>query len=332
MDRERDRVVRGAFQISIDSERITDADEEVFILYSDLQTAVKAENGAFRGLGHVDSRKDTMTIAFELKAPASASDLNAHKSQRNRKARKISKDLDKTVQIELAQDKTALRTRKGDTGSVLWKASIDFAQLALQQIYFQSPDNLLIPSILKTQHVVELGFARLGTAGTGLLAIALAPHVRHYTVTDIEALVPLLRKNVSSNFDGWPDRLVPPAPGSNVSVEELDWVVLSSTASSQRTRLVDIEPVDLVLVVDCIYHPSLLPPLVETINHLAIPGRTAVLVVVELRAEDVIREFLELWLARPGWEIWRIEGGGGLGKPYAAWLGWRVEDVSKEPL
>lgn len=78
-----------------------------------------------------------------------------------------------------------------------------------------------------------------------------------------------------------------------------------------------------MLIVDCIYHPSLLPALVVTIDHLATSEKTAVLVVVELRAEDVVREFLDLWLAagEGAWEIWHahevMEG------PYAVWVGWK---------
>ena len=53
---------------------------------------------------------------------------------------------------------------------------------------------------------------------------------------------------------------------------------------------------DLILAVDCIYHPSLVGPLVSTINHFARPDRTIVVVVSELRAEDVLRGFLEAWL------------------------------------
>ncbi|KAG5352135.1 hypothetical protein C0989_003603 [Termitomyces sp. Mn162] len=319
MNEQGDVVLRGVVRITTDSEPVTDADEEVFIIYSDLQANSKSDTDPFRGLGHVDSRKDTMTISFELTAPNHLSDAKISGSQHTRKSHKLTKVMDKTktVQIELFQDKTALRSRRGDTGSVLWKASIDFARLILQQLHTQVPDSLLKASILKSAHVLELG------AGTGLLAAAFAPLVGHYTVTDIGDLQPLLRKNIAANFTGWPDRCVPPALGSNVSVEELDWVTLSNTAPVQRGKLVSDRPVDLVLAVDCIYHPLLLPPLLETINYLAIPERTAVLVVVELRAEDVIREFLALWLSHSGWEIWRV-GGSLLHKPYVMWLGWRI--------
>jgi hypothetical protein len=79
---------------------------------------------------------------------------------------------------------------------------------------------------------------------------------------------------------------------------------------------------DLILVVDCVYNSSLLPALVETIDFLATPNQTAVLVVVELRQEDVIREFLEMWIARDAWQIWRV-GFGFLGSRYAVWAGWK---------
>lgn len=83
------------------------------------------------------------------------------------------------------------------------------------------------------------------------------------------------------------------------------------------------DPIDILLIVDSIYHPSLLPPLVETIDYLSTPGQTAVIVVSELRSEDVIREFLELWLSIPGWAIRRHSSAGFCG-PYAMWIGWKA--------
>lgn len=56
-------------------------------------------------------------------------------------------------------------------------------------------------------------------------------------------------------------------------------------------------------------------------------------VVVELRAEDVIREFLELWLqagqsgedgAGGTWEIWHANVDELLDGPYAMWIGWKT--------
>lgn len=82
------------------------------------------------------------------------------------------------------------------------------------------------------------------------------------------------------------------------------------------------DPIDLILAVDCIYNPSLLPALVETIDYLTTPGKTAVLIVMELRQEDVVREFLELWIAKGGWEIRRVASAF-MGARYAVWMGWK---------
>lgn len=92
-----------------------------------------------------------------------------------------------------------------------------------------------------------------------------------------------------------------------------------------RTKLAPSDSADIVLVVDCIYHPSLLPALLTTIDYLTVPNKTAIVVVVELRAEDVIREFLQGWLDKSSsqgeWEIWSI--GDLLEGPYAVWVGWK---------
>lgn len=153
------------------------------------------------------------------------------------------------------------------------------------------------------------------------MSIALSPLVGKYTASDIQALVPLIQKNITINFEGWPT-LPPQKPGANVSIEALDWIVLQSTSLALRSKLYDTQkdPIDLLLAVDCLYHPSLIPPFVETIDYLTTPDRTAVLVVSELRSEDVLREFLETWMQKSSWTIYRIPSRL-LGKRYVAWVG-----------
>ncbi|KAF9077960.1 putative methyltransferase-domain-containing protein [Rhodocollybia butyracea] len=293
-----------------DSEQISDADEEVFLLYTELQAhQPSSSSGDHRGLGQVDSHQDILTVNFTLTKPAeSTSPARSFK----RKGRRSHDAEILDLEIQIAQDKTSLRTRKGDTGSVVWKASVDFASMILQDARFGSNTlpSLFDSSELKNAHVLELG------SGTGILSVALSSLVRRYTSTDIDDIVPLIQKNLVLNFPQWPHE-------SNVSLAALDWIELQKTSISNRSRLFKFDPVDLLLVVDCIYHPYLIPPLVETIDYLTTPDVTTVLVVVELRAEDVIREFLSCWLGLSFWEIWRIGSGEEqiMRRPYAMWVG-----------
>lgn len=154
------------------------------------------------------------------------------------------------------------------------------------------------------------------------MPIALSPLVRKYIATDLPDLVPLIRKNVSKNL-----------PTTNsVTVEPLDWHDLLAASQSFRSRSFPHlnPPVDLILAVDCIYHPSLLPSFIEVIDYFSIPIKTIVIVAVELRAEEVIREFISQWSNRRGWQIYRV--GGGLWElPFVVWVGWKTEPNSNSP-
>lgn len=120
---------------------------------------------------------------------------------------------------------------------------------------------------------------------------------------------------------------------SNITVDALDWVHLQSTPSHSRPSIFPLAhtaPADIILAVDCIYNPSLLPALVATFDYFAVPGRTRAIVVMELRAEDVVRDFLTLWLGNGKWEVWRVGGDGENGWMdigYTMWVGWKVEDA-----
>jgi len=168
----------------------------------------------------------------------------------------------------------------------------------LQQQHFpESRRGLFNYAKLSEAHVLELG------AGTGLLALALSPLVRKYTATDIPALLPLLRKNVLS--------------ASSVTVTALDWTL-------PALRQVDAhgpDAPDVLLAVDCIYHPALVRPLLTTLTALATPQHTVAVVVAELRAEDALREFLQEWIAL-GWCVWSV-GEDLLGARWGMWVAWR---------
>ena len=117
-------------------------------------------------------------------------------------------------------------------------------------------------------------------------------------------------------------------PGtSNIVAQELDWITLLSTPPTLRAKAFLFDIVDLLLVVDCVYHPSLVSPLVAAMRYLTTPGKTTVVVVIELRAEDAVREFLETWLQNdPGWRIWSL-GEQKLDSAYALWVGVLREEM-----
>ena len=89
----------------------------MFLLYTRL--AGKPQTEAMGGLGYVDSRSPVLNVKIELDLPADQppSRNNRRKSSAAAKPRKR----DMVVEVELAQDPTSLRSRKGDTGSVLWR-------------------------------------------------------------------------------------------------------------------------------------------------------------------------------------------------------------------
>jgi hypothetical protein len=250
--------------------------------------------------------------------------------------------------------------------------SVDFARHVLQQHHTRVVRSLLDFDALSRSTVLELGYAFLVDlpstnlthlrSGTGMLAVALSPICQRYMATDIPELVPLIRKNIELN-------LSPSVSGCAVTAEALDWAVVHNVPSStwhklqllsgstsdgrDQTNSAASPNADLVLVVDCIYHPSLIPPLLSTLEYLGSQGGqpmpsssscTDVLVVAELRAEDVVREFLDRWLALGGWQIWSLNTGeptdnednwtvhscGDLGARYAVWLG-RKEPLLRDP-
>ncbi|QRV88886.1 protein-lysine methyltransferase C42C1,13 [Ceratobasidium sp. AG-Ba] len=290
------------------SVKVVDADEEIFLLYS--RSFENKDEDGIQGLGSIDSLANTLTLNFTLHPPVLDQPQGPQVTKgrsRHGKARRESKDInqEKVIEIEVSQDITGLRSRKGDTGSVVWRASVHLARLLLQQHFFPPlpPHSALLnPALLASAHIVELG------SGTGILGRALPPLLAttgRITLTDLPELVPLLRKNAKSD---------------KVSVEALDWTwpILPSFEA------------DLVLCVDCIYNTALVRPLVRVLSTC----RSPVLVFIELRDEDVIRVFLEEWL---NWEstsaggnpnekfqVWRLADGL-LHPRFAAWVGWKAE-------
>jgi hypothetical protein len=174
------------------------------------------------------------------------------------------------------------------------------------------------------------------SAGTGLLAATLGRLCRRYTATDIPDLVPLIRKNIKPKEMTIKLKAHAGAEASEVAAEALDWTTIHSTPRSLWSKLrllpelTSVETgcldLDVVLVVDCIYHPNLISPLLATLDYLGSMSVSSpeVVVVAELRSEEVVREFVDGWVQMDGWTIWSLETGEeekGLGPRYGTWLG-----------
>lgn len=193
---------------------------------------------------------------------------------------------------------------------VLKYYSVLLAQALLEQLEATSKTNLFDQDRLAASRVLELG------AGTGLLGLIVAPHVKSYMCTDLRDLIPLINKNVSLN------RSLVPNLEERLTIGALDWNDVHKCPAPSRQRVFShvsdeakdtmessTDPssgFDLILAVDCVYNPSLIPPLLTTINQFATPRKSTAMIVMELRDEDVVREFLTQWMATAGWEIYRV--------------------------
>jgi|SRR5712671_3574984 len=138
----------GPVTLPANATSVSDVDEEIFLLYTRLAALKPPDSsdiGHFHGLGSENSKEDVLLVQIELKPPPITHEpksahmsgtLNRNTNRRN-KARKRKGSVNITVghggpceplvlEYKLFQDTTALRSRDGDTGSVLWKARCAF--------------------------------------------------------------------------------------------------------------------------------------------------------------------------------------------------------------
>lgn len=145
-------IPHGPVSLPANATFVSDADEEIFLLYTRL-AALKppdsSDTGHFHGLGSENSKEDVLLVRIELKPPSTThpSPPKPERVNRRNRARKRKSSSSKSgivvehgdglgtrrggggaepqalvFEYKLFQDKTSLRSRSGDTGSVLWKA------------------------------------------------------------------------------------------------------------------------------------------------------------------------------------------------------------------
>ncbi|WVF70393.1 hypothetical protein IAT40_005183 [Kwoniella sp. CBS 6097] len=389
----------GIFHLALGSSFVDDPDEEIMELYMNL-ASTSPENrprtlgdaatvtdhadgeGGSGGLGFLDSNSSILQLSIDLfpltpavidrkearvqsedKRSSGRSKRGIQKADKRAEAKGKGEGAQKqSVGVLIQQDLGALKGRKGDTGSVLWRSSLHLARQLLTQHYYppRAITCLLDPAHIANAKVLELG------SGTGLLAVLLSQICGSYTASDRLENLKLVKRNLEINGipvgeggsniqhsgsqegtgGGTPSNIISKTTkgvpkGKSivakkaVNLEEIDWVAVSQERNRHPCRDQEQERTDpqydLVLAVDCIYNEHLVQPLVDTLaRYCPRGGRSVVWVVVELRSADVLTLFLEKWMndSSGPWTIVRLSAeamGGWQGSRarWVSWVGWR---------
>ncbi|EST04536.1 Nicotinamide N-methyltransferase-like protein [Kalmanozyma brasiliensis GHG001] len=251
---------------------VDDVDEEIFLLYT-----LNAKSQHDGGLGYVNHSSDKIFVAIKGDKWTSAL------SERNLTGKYI---------VPIYQHVTSLRSSKGDTGSVLWRSTVELAIRFHQGSLFEL-------SLLKDATVLELG------AGTGALPAMVGQLARTWLATDQEQLLPLMRKNADSFANvkvaplDWFDFLNPPSSHSAQLRKKQVLEQLSSNAEAVQEQAPDV-----IICCDCIYNPGLFDALIAALNVFTEQQKTVVLVSCEMRSDESLAEFLTKWKASDA--AWRI--------------------------
>lgn len=175
-----------------------------------------------------------------------------------------------------------------------------------------------------TSHATVL---ELGCGISGIIALALAPRIQSYVLTDQDYVMKLLGENLaenqlaaSSSSRGRKGTARPkkggasvaaPRPESNILARPLDWETDEVTAS--LTGSASTQRFDAVIACDCIYNDALIAPFVQTCIDACKLGSsetadheksTVCIVAQQLRSSEVF----EAWLTAfsKAFRVWRV--------------------------
>ncbi|WWD08174.1 hypothetical protein V865_006285 [Kwoniella europaea PYCC6329] len=302
---------------------VEDADEEIMELYMSLastspETTELTIDDNSGGLGFLNSNESILEITIDLTPPLPLSSSNVpvnggsvHKRERGQKKKPPQNRSVDNVVVKVQQDLGMLKSKKGDTGSVLWRSSLHLStQLIRQSTYPTSyPRPIFNSDILGKSSILELG------SGTGLLAVLLSRLCGRYTSSDRLENLKLVKKNCEINGIGIEDgsvslvsniekdkdkekenRLLKVKPNENksgqghskmttipeirpkVNLEEIDWIAISQERKSHPERwpsspTQEKAEYDLILAVDCIYNEYLVQPLIDALAKYCKKGK-----------------------------------------------------------
>jgi predicted nicotinamide N-methyase len=111
-------------------------------------------------------------------------------------------------------------------------------------------------ALLAGRSMLELG------SGAGLAGISAAMHGCHVTLTDVAAVLALLRENVSLNFSSktWANSVTLREQFGSLAVRELDWTKPEQLEGFGREY-------DYIVGTDCVYHEHLILDLLRVVLH-----------------------------------------------------------------
>ena len=150
---------------------------------------------------------------------------------------------------------------------------------------------------------------------SGIVALALGPLVSHYTATDQDYVLKLLRQNIAENLETVFPRAKKGKPNQKnksaqikgpdrIQVQSLDW---------ETSDVSQMPAVDLLIACDCIYNESLIEPLNSTCAALCKLSQdreqkpTLCLVAQQLRSPEVFEAWLKSF-DKKFW-VWKIPDG-----------------------
>lgn len=168
----------------------------------------------------------------------------------------------------------------------------------------------------------------LGCGISGIIALALAPRIKSYVLTDQDYVMKLLHENlrenqqiISSSSKGRKSTNKPkrgsapaatPARETNISTQPLDWETDEVTTSLTGSE--SIQSFDAVIACDCIYNDALIEPLVQTcvdVCRLRSTAETAdtqnptlCIVAQQLRSAEVFEAWLKAFSR--SFRVWRV--------------------------
>jgi len=191
----------------------------------------------------------------------------------------------------------------------LWKVT------PLVAAWFGHEHNPLYGTVINS----STNILELGTGVAGMIAVTLAPRIKHYYASDQEYCLKILQKNIDTNSNIPHDSSRKKSTGKNkhsknqeetlissrnISVIELDW----ETTSVKHIPELQSCILDVVIACDCIYNENLIPSFIEALVDACSLGMdneehsrngseqekrpTLALIAQELRSFDVMEPFM----------------------------------------